>query len=151
MILVDTITVLLIDDNPAFRRIAARLLEEHAGSSLIVRAVGGVIDTLAQVRAVRPHVLLLGLSLSSQAALSALPSLRATMPAVGIIALGLLDTPNYQDAVLEAGADAFVPKIDLNTCLLPAIWQVMRIAQRRSSYAFAQHSPLDGTSDQTGG
>lgn len=130
---IDPITVLLIDDNPTFLRIAARLLEEHARGTLIVRAAGGVADTLAQVRAVRPQVLLLGLSLSSQVALGVIPSLRATIPAVGIIALGLLDTPNYQDAVLGAGADAFVPKVDLNTCLLPAIWHVMHAAQRRSA------------------
>jgi DNA-binding NarL/FixJ family response regulator len=151
MIQINAITVLLIDDNPSFLRITARLLEEQTDGALIVRAAGGVADTLAQMRAVHPHVLLLGLSLSSQAALGALPSLRATMPAVGIIALGLLDTPNYQNAVLEAGADAFVPKVDLSTSLLPTIWQVVRAVQRRSSYVFAQHPTLNGTSDKTGG
>jgi len=151
MIQMDAITALLVDDNPTFLRIAAWLLEEHACGSLVVRAADGVADTLAHVRAVRPQVLILGLSLSSQEALGAIPSLRASMPAVGIVALGLLDTPNYQDAVLEAGADAFVPKVDLNTSLLPAIWQVRRTAQRRSPYVFARHSTLDGTSDKIGG
>jgi hypothetical protein len=40
---------------------------------------------------------------------------------VGIIALGLLDTDSYQQAVVEASADDFVAKATVAGNLLPAI------------------------------
>ena len=117
------ISVLLVDDNPTFLRIVTRFLQEH-DDVVVVGAVGGSEEALAQARALQPQVVLLELGMSGLTGLETIPRLRSMIPEVGIIAMTLLDTNVYRSAVLAAGASDFVPKATLNTDLLPAIRRV---------------------------
>jgi DNA-binding NarL/FixJ family response regulator len=117
------ISVLLVDDNPAFLRIATRFLQEHDDVA-VVGAAGGGEEALALAEDLEPDIVLIDLAMPGLSGLETIPRLRAMLPAGGIIALTMLDTNSYWQAALAAGADDFVPKVSLDTDLLPAIRRV---------------------------
>jgi DNA-binding NarL/FixJ family response regulator len=121
------ISVLLVDDNLFFRRIAARFLEAFDDVDLVGIADGGE-GALAQAQALRPQVVLLDLAMPDMSGLEVIPLLRSLLPQVGIVALTLQNTDGYREAAFAAGADDFVPKSVMNTTLLPVI---RRVAQAR--------------------
>jgi DNA-binding NarL/FixJ family response regulator len=124
-------TILLVDDNPAFRRIAARFLQLLPEVMVVDTASGGR-DGLARAQALRPDVVLMDLHMNDLPGLEAIPRLRACLPEVGIIALTLMETSGYREAALAAGADEFVAKARMDTDLLPAIHRVRQAAHRQS-------------------
>jgi DNA-binding NarL/FixJ family response regulator len=117
------ISVLLVDDNPAFLRIAARFLQEH-GDVAVVGAAGGGEEALAMAQDLQPDIVVIDLAMPGLSGLEAIPRLWAVLPGVSIIALTVLDTNSYREAALAAGANDFVAKVSLNTDLLPAIRRV---------------------------
>jgi DNA-binding NarL/FixJ family response regulator len=117
------ISVLLVDDNPAFLRIATRFLQEH-GDVAVVGAAGGGEEALALAQDLQPDIVVIDLAMPGLSGLEAIPRLWAVLPGVSIIALTVLDTNSYREAALAAGANDFVAKVSLNTDLLPAIRRV---------------------------
>jgi DNA-binding NarL/FixJ family response regulator len=117
------ISVLLVDDNPAFLRIATRFLQKHDDTVVIGTADGGE-EALALAQDLQPDIVLVDLAMPGVSGLETIPRLRAILPKVGIIALTVLDTNSYLQAAIEAGANDFIPKASLNTDLLPAIRRV---------------------------
>jgi len=120
----DTIAVLLVDDNPTFLRIAARFLDGHEGITVVGMATNGR-EALGQAHALRPQVILLDLAMPDLSGLETIPLLRAALPDTGIIILTMLDTNGYRQAALAAGADDFVPKADIKARLVPTIQRVL--------------------------
>jgi DNA-binding NarL/FixJ family response regulator len=119
------ISVLLVDDNPNFLRIATRFLEQH-DDIVVVGAASGGEEALALAQEVEPDVVLIDLAMPGLSGLETIPRLRAMLPAVGIIALTVLDTNSYRQAALEAEANEFVAKASLDRELVPAIRRVAR-------------------------
>lgn len=123
------ISVLMIDDNLTFLRIATRFLDAYDDVVVIGTVSEGEI-ALAQAQALQPDVVLVDTAMSSlQEGLKFIPQLRAVLPRVGIIALTLIGTDGYRQAVLEAGADDFVPKAAMGADLLSAIRRVKQTTQ----------------------
>jgi DNA-binding NarL/FixJ family response regulator len=121
------ISVLLVDDNPAFLRIATRFLQEQGHDEVIVvGAAGGGEEGLILAQEQRPDIVLVDLRMPGLSGLETIPLLRSMLPSVGIIALTLWDANGYRGAALAAGADDFVSKFAVNTELLPAIQRVAR-------------------------
>jgi DNA-binding NarL/FixJ family response regulator len=117
------ISVLLVDDNPSFLRIATRFLQEH-DDIVVVGAAGGGEEALTLAQDLQPDVVLVDLAMPGLSGLETIPRLRAMLPEVGIIALTMLDTNSYRQAALAAEANDFVPKASLDTDLVPAIRRV---------------------------
>jgi len=123
------ISVLLVDDNLTFLRIATRFLDAYDD----VTVVGAVTDgeqALTQVQELKPDVVLIDTAMPDLVGgLDFLSRLRAVLPSVGIIALTLIGTDGYQQAALDAGADEVVPKAAMGTDLLAAIRRVRRAGE----------------------
>jgi DNA-binding NarL/FixJ family response regulator len=114
------ISVLLVDDNPAFLRIATRFLQQHDDLTVVGAASGGQ-EALTLAQDLQPDIVVIDLAMPGLNGLEAIPRLRAMLPEVGIIALTVLDTNSYREAALAAGANDFVAKVSLDTDLLLAI------------------------------
>ena len=119
------ISVLLVDDNPSFLRIVMRFLQGYE-DVVVVGAASEGQKVLAQAQDLKPDIVLIDLYMPSIPGLEVISCLRTALPEVGIIALTLLDSDGYRQAALAAGADDFVPKVTLNTDLLPAIRRLMQ-------------------------
>ena len=114
------ISVLLVDDNPAFLRIATRFLQQH-DDVVVVGAADGGEEALALAQDLQPDIVVIDLAMPGLSGLETIPRLRAVLPEVGIIALTVLDTNSYRKAALTAGANDFVAKASLDTDLVLAV------------------------------
>ncbi|OGG44601.1 MAG: hypothetical protein A3F84_05580 [Candidatus Handelsmanbacteria bacterium RIFCSPLOWO2_12_FULL_64_10] len=123
----DPVSVLVVDNHPAFLDAVTRFLrEECRGEVVVVGTASGGQEALAQARRLQPQVILLDLRMPGLSGLKAIPLLRGALPEAGIIALTLLDTDAHRQAALASGADDFVSKSSIDTDLLPAIRRVAR-------------------------
>ena len=94
---------------------------------VVVGAVSEGDEALAQVRNLEPDVVLIDIAMPNlSGGLQFIPRLRAALPGVGIIALTLIGTDGYRQALLEAGVDDFVPKAAMGSDLLLAIRRIGR-------------------------
>ncbi|MCI0489627.1 MAG: response regulator transcription factor [Blastocatellia bacterium] len=119
----DSVSVLLVDDNPILLRIVSAFLQ-GGGDIHILGTAGGCEEALAQARELRPEIILFGLGTRGVTGFEAISRLRSLVPASGIIVLGLFDTNGYRQAAMEAGADDFISKATISSDLLPAISRV---------------------------
>jgi DNA-binding NarL/FixJ family response regulator len=118
------VSVLVIDFHPAFLRFVVQYLDEQ--HSQTIRVAGSAFreaDALALAAAIRPQVVLIGMSGSITAALSLIADLRCKMPTLEIVVMSQLGAAGYAQAALSAGAAAFVDKDRLRVELAPAILQ----------------------------
>ncbi len=74
----------------------------------------------------QPDVAIVDLSLARDRSLNWLPVLRQDCPGIKVIVLSVHDERSVRDAVLKAGADAFVLKRDIATELLSTVDTVRR-------------------------
>ena len=113
------------DDNPVFREIAVRYLQQY-DELLVVGVAHGGEDALRQAQALRPQVVVIDMSMPDLPALELLPRLHMLMPGVGTIMLTQHSSQGYRGAALAAGADEFVHKSAMKSEVLPSIWRVAR-------------------------
>lgn len=104
-----TIRVLLVEDNRILREGIASMVN-GAPDMRIVSTSAGHENTVAQVRKLKPHVVLLDLGLRSQNGMQVVKTLSRTCPGVRVIGMGLM--PSQLDVVesVEAGASGFILK-----------------------------------------
>lgn len=114
---------MIVDQNRAFLRVAARLLDA-SDDVVVVGTVCEGEDVLARAEALQPDVVLIDIAIPNLSGLKVIPSLRAALPEAGIIALTLLSTDGYRREALEAGANDFISKVAMGADLLPAIRRV---------------------------
>jgi CheY-like chemotaxis protein len=133
----EPVSVLLVDDSPAFLRTATFFLEQ-CGEMIVVGTVTDGQEALDRVHDLDPDVVLLDLVMPGMTGWQIIARLRVERPEIGIIAMSVWEIDSYREAALEAGADEFVSKAVISTELLPAIWRVMRVVQSRRKTSPAQ-------------
>lgn len=136
----DAMSVLMVDANPTFLRIATRIMREyHSDEFTVVGMSLGGDDAISQAMTLKPHVVLLGLETVAADALRCISYLRAAVPDAVLIVVGPLDMPAYHQAAQEAGADGFVSRTALHDArtLLPLI--------QRASHAPASAGEREAT------
>jgi DNA-binding NarL/FixJ family response regulator len=121
------ISVLLIDDDPLFVKLAARSLKGHHDITVVTLA-DQIKNGLEQAYALQPDITLIDLASFDMRSRDILTRLRGAAPETGIIVLTIMDTEGYRETVLAAGADELVSMSAIKTDLLPAI---RRVAQTR--------------------
>jgi DNA-binding NarL/FixJ family response regulator len=114
------ISVLLIDDNATFLRIAARFLGDHGDIRVVGTAAGGE-EGLKLAKKLKPQIILLDLAMPDVPGLDAIPLLREILPEVKLIVLTMVDTDAYRKAAKTAGADGFIAKASMGANLLSSI------------------------------
>jgi DNA-binding NarL/FixJ family response regulator len=116
--------VLLVDDNAAFLQVAAQFLRLLPELKIVGLATGGRA-ALTQAAQLRPDLVLIDLHMADLPGLAAIPQLRALLPHARIIALTMMEPATHRQPALDAGADEFVTKAQMDTHLLPAIERLL--------------------------
>jgi DNA-binding NarL/FixJ family response regulator len=110
--------ILLADDEPIVRS-ALRLLLEEDPDLHVVGEASEAGELLERLQAICPDLLLLDWELPGQQASDLLLAVRRRCPSLSVIALS--GRPEAYRVALEAGADAFVSKVDPPERLLAAV------------------------------
>jgi DNA-binding NarL/FixJ family response regulator len=104
----DAPRVLLVDDAAAIRN-AIRGLLEDAGIEVVGEAADGV-EGVALAGSLRPDVVLMDLRMPSTNGFEATAQIVRELPDVRVVVLSAYETQESAEAVLAAGAFAFLPK-----------------------------------------
>jgi CheY-like chemotaxis protein len=106
--------VLIVDDQPAFRRVLGQLLT-RAGL-VIVGEAGDIPEAEELVRTLQPDLAVVDVMLPGVSGLESTPRLKALLPTLRVILVSahLNHAAVFQTAAQEAGAEAFIPKDELD-------------------------------------
>jgi two-component system, NarL family, response regulator NreC len=113
-------TIVLADDHTIVRSGLRMLLDAELGFEVVAEA-SDVAETVRKVRAYKPDVLVLDLSMPGGPSLAAFPSLQEASPATAIVMLTMEDEPRFARAAMRAGALGFVLKEAADTELVQAV------------------------------
>ena len=104
-----TITILLVDDHPLFRKGLRALLEEQAD----FRIVGGAEDgrgAIDQVRKLSPDVVLMDITMPDLDGIDATRQILSEVPSTKVIALSMHAGKSFVEDMLKAGAAGYILK-----------------------------------------
>jgi two-component system, NarL family, response regulator NreC len=113
-------TIVLADDHTIVRTGLRMLLDAEDGLRVVAEA-GDVAEAVRKVRAFKPDVLVLDLSMPGGPSLAAFPSLKEASPRTAIVVLTMEDEPRFARAAMRAGALGFVLKEAADTELVQAV------------------------------
>ena len=108
-----TTRVLIVDDQSSFRRQLRRLLT-HAGLTVVGEA-GDMPEAKELTRSLQPDLAVVDVNLPGENGVSGTPQLRALAPKMRVILVSAQQDRArvLQKSAVEAGAEAFIPKDDL--------------------------------------
>jgi len=124
------VKVLIVDDQAAFRRAAARVLARQPGFDLVGEAESGEASIEA-TRTRRPDLVLMDVHMPG---IGGAEATRRIMAASGadppvVLLLSTYDTADYGSCALECGAAAYLPKAEFGPEVLQAAWMAARPGQ----------------------
>ena len=136
------VSMLIIDDNENFlKTISAYLVEHHAGEIHVLGTARSGREGINLAIQLRPQVVLLDLKMPEMHGFDVIPLLRQALPEIRIVTTTLLPLEVfeqsgeiYRQANATAGADAFIPKHNLTTDLIPTILELVESTPGRSSH-----------------
>lgn len=119
----EPIPVMLVDDNPLFLNAAVQFLKACTEVTVVGSCSSGQ-EALEKVQELKPRIILLDMMMPGTSGLNLIGPLKQLLPDTAIIALTVMDAPNFRKAALSAGADAFVSKATMHVDLLPLIRRI---------------------------
>ena len=108
--------VLLVDDHAAVRTQLRGLLEEHADLQVVGEACDGE-EAVVLAERYRPDVTLMDIHLPRVSGVEATRQINKKVPQCRVIGMSSLYTPHSYNAMMAAGAVAFVNKADATEAL----------------------------------
>jgi DNA-binding NarL/FixJ family response regulator len=123
--------VLLVDDNPEFLAVSREFLEAH-GEVEVVGTATSAQEAFALIESAQPSMLITDLVMPSINGLELTQQVKKRWPHICVIVLTMHNTARHRDAAINAGADAFVTKANLDTDLIPAIIDLQNRQDRPS-------------------
>lgn len=118
-------TLALADDHPVVRA-GLRALLEGEPTVQVVAEFDDLAHVRRGVRAVRPAILLLDLTMAGTSTLQSIPELLASAPGMRIIVLTMHEDPGFAREALRLGASGYVLKEAAADELMLAVRSVLR-------------------------
>lgn len=118
------INILIVDDNPGFRKRLSDFLFAFEEYSIIGEASDGE-EAISQALELNPDLVLMDVRMGGMNGLNATQHLRDELPDLAIIILSKYDLLEYREAAKLRGANGYVVKMNMIEELLPTIQQVM--------------------------
>jgi DNA-binding NarL/FixJ family response regulator len=132
---VPKVSVMLVDDDPAFLKIVVASLQKCYCDQLdIVGTARSSEECVIRAQLLLPQVVLMDLNMPGRGGLWAIPLLHILFPATHVIALTSSDDEDSRQAVLAAGGTDLVSKSTWHTDLLPAIQHAVNVGEMDQSY-----------------
>jgi two-component system chemotaxis response regulator CheY len=100
--------VYICDDSPEYRMLLRMVLADE-GAVVVGEGCDG-LECLEQAAAADPSIVFLDLNMPGLSGLEALPKLREALPDVKIVILTTSRAIESEQAAMQLGADAYVPK-----------------------------------------
>jgi len=116
----NTIRLLLVDDEPAIRRGLRMRLALEPDVEIVGEAADG-IAAIDSARVLAPNVVVMDVEMPRLNGIDATRALRAQSPTTAVVVLSMHDDVETQSRALAAGAAAFVAKHSIDRALLDAI------------------------------
>ena len=120
------IRVLVVDDHEVVRHGLRTLLSNEPTLEVVGEASDGY-EALAEAERLQPDVVLMDFSMPHMNGVEATRRLRQSMPHVRVVALSMYDEPDRAQAMLDAGACAYVVKSRRSEALIQTIQNVGRL------------------------
>ena len=120
----DNLKILVIDHNITYLNVLRNYLLRHPKIN-IVEIVNRVASGLDLIDKFQPDIILLDLDIPEVNGLDAIPLIRYHGSQLLIIILSMLDSKPYQNAMIKAGANAFVSKNTMGEELIPTIFRLL--------------------------
>jgi DNA-binding NarL/FixJ family response regulator len=114
------VTVLLVDDEPAFLKLMNKLLSGQPGLKVVGKA-SSAEDAMDLVPKLQPDVVVLDVNMPGMGGIRGAAKLRIQSPGVKIVIVSDLRERQYTSQAKAAGAHAFLPKKNLNAESLLAV------------------------------
>lgn len=121
----DQIHVLIVDDHPIVRSGLRSLLTAESDIEVVGEATDGK-EGLEQTESLRPHVILMDISMPNLDGLEATRQIKSRFPDVQILVLSMHRSDEYFFEMLRAGASGYILKSARTSDLLEAIRVVSR-------------------------
>lgn len=119
------VRILLVDDHQVVRQGLAMLLGEEPDMEVIGEAADGR-EGVALAAQHRPDVVIMDLSMPDMPGDEATRRIKQGDPAVKVIALSMYEEHEAAQRMLDAGAEAYIPKAKAATSLIDAVKNVVR-------------------------
>jgi two-component system response regulator NreC len=139
------IEVIIADDHAVVRDGIRTVLERQAEEFHVVAEAADVPSTIREVRAHKPDLLTLDLTMPGGSSLAALPSCFVAHPTLAVAILTMREDPEYARQALRAGARSYVLKEAEPAELL----QAFRLAVAGGNYLHPRLGAIMATGEQS--
>jgi CheY-like chemotaxis protein len=120
-----SVRVLIVDNHAGLRRAVRLTLEGYRGMSVVGEASDG-IDAIRKVGSLKPHLVIMDVTMPELSGLAAAAEIIKTWPDVRIIIFSMHAFEEFVEMARESGVHGFVAKTDGHEALLQAIDTVLR-------------------------
>jgi two-component system, NarL family, invasion response regulator UvrY len=118
-----SVRVMVVDDQPSFRRAAQALVNATSGFQSVGEAASGA-EALRRADQLRPALVLIDVYLPEMDGFETARRLTDARPDCVVVLVSLEDLEGLAPAVASSGAAAIVRKEDLEQALLRDLWKV---------------------------
>ncbi len=118
-----TIKIMLVDDHEIVRAGLRMLLQAQPDMEIVAEAGSGA-EAIALAQTCQPNVVLMDVTMPDMSGIEATAQLKASCPAVAVLALTIHEEEEYFFKMLSAGASGYIPKRAAPADLLQAIHTV---------------------------
>ncbi len=118
-----SVRVVIVDDHAVLRS-GLKLLLEREPDIEVVGEAGSARDAVFEVRALKPDVAVVDVTMPGESGIEAAPKLLKESPETKLLVLSMHDDPSYVRDAFAAGASGYVLKEAVDTEVVDAIRQV---------------------------
>jgi len=118
---VPTVTVLAVDDQPIFRRVARSLIAATPGFEQVGEAASGP-EALELAEVLRPDLVLVDVRMKGMDGIETARRLGEVDPDAVVVLISMEEVPDLPASAAAVGAAAYLRKQDLSSRSLRALW-----------------------------
>jgi CheY-like chemotaxis protein len=104
--------ILIVEDSAVFRQLLKGSLQKRFPSAQVYEATDGR-EALLQVENLRPNLIFMDIRLPGENGLQLTQKIKAQYPDITVIILTSYDSPEYREAAVRSGGNAYIPKESL--------------------------------------